>query len=355
MKKIYYIVLIVLISLILNASSASAEFTFSHYSNYTNRYLEGTNGEFVINNMIIGYEYGDTDWPAIELGFLLHHLIVTNGYSYLPTGTEIHYCNTNKSEFGDAVVESYIWLPDTIKVTVTNTTTLTWHWDTKYRTEVYVHSNNLSHGSVSFTNGWYEEGTNIQITAIESNPSYLFDHWEVNHLREQVIETNFNRTINTTITNASIYTAYFVSAYYLKVTASSNGTIKGTYDGIYKNNSLVEIEAKADFLYKFSHWSGDIPISETNNNPAVLYMNRDRDIVANFVRISAPEPIMTDISITNGFYFKWIGEVGREYTVQTSTNLLTWTNLIMVVGTGDMISYTDVRNLDKAFYRLSVY
>ena len=84
-------------------------------------------------------------------------------------------------------------------------------------------------------------------------------------------------------------------------------------------------------------------------------MDRDRNIIANFERIPAPAPTLTSLSTTNGFGFEWEGKVGREYTILGSTNLSTWINLTNILGLGELISYTDIRDLPRAYYKLSVY
>jgi len=352
MKKI-----LIVIALISSITQSEALPLWSLESQYTNKYLEGK----------IGYEICNVDYYTVSFDpqsyfpypthpIFINYPIATNGFAFASTGTERHFCTGYDNPSSNIIsISTYEFK---VLEGITNDIIIEWQWDTEYRVETYV-----SNGYVNLTNGWYAEGTNLQIVATPYT-NFAFNHWSSTPLTDRTTTNNFstNATINISVTNPVIYTAYFtlITNYYLGVSASSNGSVSLAHNGfeinsLHPTNTSGDICAWADEpLYEFSHWSGDISISETNHNPASVYMNQNRYIVAHFKR-SAPMPPLIMLSNTNNIQIKWEGILNREYTIQASTNLSNWTNLIMVVGNNDMKSYTDDRGLDKSFYRLSVY
>lgn len=353
--------LILLIALTCLTNLNGAEFVQT--LDYTNQYVEATNGTFTTER-ICDFQW-DTlyhTWDgALVLGWQISQNVntilipvVTNGYAFYPMGTERHVYK------GFSITDNLISnSPYSVIVQsgITNDILIDWHWDTEYRTEA-----SAINGSTTLANGWYADGTNIQITAIP-DPSYTFDHWETEDIVSSSYVNNLstNMTINISVTNAMKYTARFnlITNYYLGVSASSNGTVSLSHDGfainsLHPTNYSGDIFAIASNLYEFSHWEGDIDPSETDNNPASIYMNQDRNIVAHFKRSTPIAPVL-NITYTA---IEWNSELNREYTIQSSTNLLNgddWTNLTMRVGTGSTMAYTDNRGYSRAFYRLSVY
>ena len=66
----------------------------------------------------------------------------------------------------------------------------------------------------------------------------------------------------------------------MTTTGGSTQPNPGIYH-IYKGTTQ-ELTALPDTNYKFSHWSGNIPSNDKNDNPVTLNMNRDRTITAHF-------------------------------------------------------------------------
>lgn len=352
--KIKRIYVTILISLCL-CKLGFAEWTITVVSSYTNTYYEKTDGTFS-DNLVLRPIIGDHVYPDAQRVEFVDGArgTITNGYAYSTSGIEKHRI-TGWSASHDGVVSNSVYLVTVYAPDIT----VTWHWESEYWTETYV-ATNPSYGSINITNGWYSG--NMQLIATPSPPTldgkYDFDHWEAVSIREGTTNIFTNPTINITVTNAVRYYAYFNyrTNYYLGVTASSNGTVSGAdINNFHDIDSLAQAHATPDILFKFSHWSGDIPTLEATNTTAKMLMNQDRNIVANFERIPAPAPTIINPSITNGFEFEWVGYVGREYTIKSSTNLLDWIVLTNVLGEGESISYMDSRELNKAFYKIEVY
>jgi hypothetical protein len=165
-----------------------------------------------------------------------------------------------------------------------------------------------------------------------------------------------NFQVNSSTERIAIAKVWENVSYYLDVSAS-NGIIVNPFNSYNVNewkdvNSGGQIYAQPFAQYEFSHWSGDIPLGQETANPATIFMDKGRRIVANFKKTNPTEPTIANINADNSFYFEWESELNTVYEVQCSTNLPDWNTLTTVTGTGTTMSYTDNRDLDKAFYRL---
>ena len=54
----------------------------------------------------------------------------------------------------------------------------------------------------------------------------------------------------------------------------------------YDLGTEVEIEAAPEIGYQFSHWSGDVPQGDENNNPLSITVNTDKSVKANFTPVT---------------------------------------------------------------------
>ncbi len=73
--------------------------------------------------------------------------------------------------------------------------------------------------------------------------------------------------------------------YNLDISANQGGTVSPS-PGIYTYLAGTEIiiTATPDTNYRFSGWTGDVPLSQKNHNPLTITMDSDKSITANFVQ-----------------------------------------------------------------------
>lgn len=94
--------------------------------------------------------------------------------------------------------------------------------------------------------------------------------------------------------------------YTLEYTASQHGSIQvgiglgwvseGTETKQFSAGRTVEVTAKPDSGYEFSHWSGDVPSSQKQNRTIAIKMDTNKQITANFEAAGAAESTKTEVS-----------------------------------------------------------
>ncbi|MEM7391554.1 MAG: choice-of-anchor Q domain-containing protein, partial [Verrucomicrobiota bacterium] len=101
--------------------------------------------------------------------------------------------------------------------------------------------------------------------------------------------------------------------FFLDLKSTTNGTLNAT-DGLHPADSIVTVHATPAPGYRFSHWTGDVFVNQSNNNPVAVVMNRDRFLFAHF----APDRSPIHYVATNGSHI-W------PYTnaVMAATNIQT--------------------------------
>jgi len=111
-------------------------------------------------------------------------------------------------------------------------------------------------GTITGTSeGWYNDGTEISITAVP-NTGYAFKYWdvEIDGPGNDYTSTNINLIFN--ITKNTKCTAYFEKTYHLNVSVYSSsdgmGTVSGTGD--YKKDDMVPVQAYPNDGYRFVKW-----------------------------------------------------------------------------------------------------
>jgi len=134
-----------------------------------------------------------------------------------------------------------------------------------YSIELY----SVGGGSVNDIDGDYPKGTQLDIIA-KPYDDYTFKEWS-DGSKEAI------RTI--TLTQDTVLTAYFVSAYInytLTVTADEGGTVNDV-SGTYPAATLIELVATPNSGYKFKEWSDGSTDAERT-----IWLYSDTDLVAIF-------------------------------------------------------------------------
>jgi hypothetical protein len=212
---------------------------------------------------------------------------------------------------------------------------------------------------------------------------------------------NGGNTVIFTITNDTTLTWKWDVDYKLDVSSDSNGDTD-TIGGWRDQNSVIAITAIPYTNYLFSHWTGDVLASKTNDNPLTVTMNQPRNIMAHFILDPDPDGdgmdtdweiqyfgdttrdgtgdfdqdgltdyeeffagtnptnILSCLRLENcsaehSMYFEWTSVSGKIYEVQSTTNLASeWKALTNMTGTGETMSYFDSDTEECSFYRIVV-
>ena len=133
----------------------------------------------------------------------------------------------------------------------------------------------------------YEDGTEVEIEAIEDVDGWYFVEWTGDHQgtdNESSIIIDENKSI----------TAHFEEEqeYVLTVNSTEGGMVVDPGEGqfIYAEGETVELEAVADEDHHFVEWTGDTEtIDDPKANQTFITMENDHEITAGFERIEVEE------------------------------------------------------------------
>lgn len=248
--------------------------------------------------------------------------------------------------------------------------------------------------------------TNTVEEFIETNGTkYTCTGWE----GSGSISTNLTggNEIVFTITNDSTLTWQWNTEYWLFVDDDGNGNIGTIGYGWKDSGAQFQITATPNTNYLFSHWSGDVPPANTNDNPLSIIMNQPRTIMANFklnpdqdtdniedsweithfgsttncdettdydsdgmldweefIAGTCPTNDSSLLTIentflpddSNSFGLAWQSVTGKSYTIYVKTNItdLNWQEVTNLVGDGEIMQFFDSIEYENAFYSLSV-
>ena len=128
------------------------------------------------------------------------------------------------------------------------------------------------------------------VTAVESNPGYKFDHWEMvtnAQLNVFSVSTDPSVLIDVTSTNSpALVRAYFVprgcSLVISAIPAAGGYTDPATGTNWFATNATVAVTATANPGYEFTGW-GNAAVG--NVNPVSLIMDRSKVLDANFAKL----------------------------------------------------------------------
>jgi hypothetical protein len=84
--------------------------------------------------------------------------------------------------------------------------------------------------------------------------------------------------------------------YTLSISSSSGGTTNPLPgDHLYDSGTDVEVNALPDSGYRFSQWTGDVPVGHETDNPITITVDADKSITANFSVLSS-DKVMTNVA-----------------------------------------------------------
>jgi len=170
-------------------------------------------------------------------------------------------------------------------------------------------TNNLAWGN-SFTqltcSGWIRTGSDPD-SGLGSNTSYF------------------------SLTNDALITFNWTTQYWLNITAEDHGAVD-MGDGWHNSGSNITLAATADVSYQFTGWSGDVPPSQTNENPLTLTMTGTRNVIANF---SLPYEMVVSNQYATTFVRTFPGTFSK-HTVEGNFSESTFVRAADVDGDGDL-------------------
>jgi hypothetical protein len=123
-------------------------------------------------------------------------------------------------------------------------------------------------------------GTTVTLTAPATAGGNNFSGWTDG-------VTSSDQTITFTMDSAKYVTAnYATPIFTLHITSTSGGHVSQPGEGNfrYSKGASVRLEATPEPGYYFTHWSGNFT---TTSNPAILIMDQDYDVTANYDKESA--------------------------------------------------------------------
>jgi len=146
-------------------------------------------------------------------------------------------------------------------------------------------------GSVDPTDGSFDEGTEVDVTA---NPA---EGWEFTGWTGDV-ESAENPVAVTMNSSKSLTANFERKEYELAVTTDpSDGGSVDPADGTYKHGEEVTIEATASEGWEFAGWSGG---SSSDENPLTITITSDIKLTANFTQVA--QSYSNTMEVSNGSY-----------------------------------------------------
>lgn len=207
---------------------------------------------------------------------------------------------------------------------------------------------NIGFGSIQVNPAapFYPRGTVLRASAIPS-PGSFFALWG------GATSGISNPTIFTVSGPVPVVSALFsplgTNTYSLAAVPVGSGSVEVTPRlNFYPQGAEVTLKATPDTGAQFRSWQGDVVAFE---NPLKVIMDRNRVIYSRFS--SGDEPILhLPQWLTNRFEAQFIGQTGKVYTVQGSTDLIQWTTLFTVTNTTEQAPVIDPSpQLPFRFYR----
>ena len=137
----------------------------------------------------------------------------------------------------------------------------------------------------------------------------------------------------------------------LTALATEGGTVSGISDqGNYAINSTATITAKPQPGYVFLGWGGDVTGTQ---NPVTFVMDRDKTVVGRFgvgLSLKVQPSLIGNIS-----QLEISTLAGKQYRIDTSSDLSAWKTIGVVVATAEKIRFVDpeVQPFAHRFYRVS--
>jgi parallel beta-helix repeat protein len=94
-----------------------------------------------------------------------------------------------------------------------------------------------------------------------------------------------NTVVFTITTNSTLTWRWIPSDYYLDLTAETGGSVD-TPDSWVATGTVATVTAIPPIKYAFQAWQGDVPATQTNENPLHLLMDQPRSVTATFTQMN---------------------------------------------------------------------
>ncbi len=243
------------------------------------------------------------------------------------------------------------WLGDASGTNATISITMNRNRSVQARFGTTLNTTVAGNGSVTLIppGGFYPFGTVVQLYAVPQ-PGNYFAVWgdagsgSSNPLN--FILTNANPTVS------SLFASLDAGEFALTVIPNGFGRITlNPAANRYTSGQSVTLTAVPDAGQQFIDWSGD---AGGTNNPLIVLVNQSRNIVANFTR----RPRLNVFGGLNGlndqgFRLTLTGEFGGHYRIDGSTNLVEWTELVVLTNTYGTTQFVDesATNMPQRFYK----
>ena len=127
----------------------------------------------------------------------------------------------------------------------------------------------------------YAGGTSVKVYALPDE-RHIFSYWSgdvpENKRHDNPVRIDMDD-------NKSIKANFARPNFQLTISAGAGGTTDPT-PGVhtYAGDTVVKIEALPDASHYFTFWTGDVPDDQRGQNPAMIEMDSDKTVAANFLR-----------------------------------------------------------------------
>ncbi len=192
----------------------------------------------------------------------------------------------------------------------------------------------------------YPYGTLVQLYATPQTGNY-FALWG-NAASGSSNPLNFTvNSANPTV--SSLFASLSTGQFALTVVPNGSGQVTvSPQTNRYSSGQNVTVTAIPDAGQQFMDWSGD---ASGTSNPLQVTMTGSKVITANFTQSDLLEPGPQRLN-SQGFHLTLTGELGGQYRVDGSTNLLDWTELFTVFTLGPVpLIDSAATNTSLRFYR----
>jgi hypothetical protein len=191
----------------------------------------------------------------------------------------------------------------------------------------------------------YAYGTVAQVIATPLSNSY-FGAWgnsafgTTNPLRFAMVSAN--------PVISSVFGTLNAGQFALNISASGDGTVSANpRSNTYANGATVTLTATPNTNQVFLGWTGDASGAQ---NPLVVSMTQSRAVTANFSRrFSTSTPTTPSLLGQEGFKLLLGGAPGSVYSIDASSDIVTWTNLAIVTNFTGSVQFDDPFPTNQAF------
>jgi hypothetical protein len=211
------------------------------------------------------YDAGSTAYATLDIGILDHE-----------NGIRRVFTNWGGDASGTYYTQSNPIIMDNPKTAIAN-------WKTRCYLTVSVDPPGIS---VIVGEGWYDEGTNVNLTASEyilagiaTGVRYRLSYWDVDGT------SKLDNPIMVTMDAHHTATAHYILQYYLTVRTDPPGIATILGEDWYDESSNVTLNAPAVSDYNFGYWGVNGVSRGSGVNAITVYMNAPQTVTAHYTRI----------------------------------------------------------------------